>query len=137
MLGLFARSGLLILAAVLLFLSVRLHSGASGKSEKFAKIAATVGGFCAGLAFLGTFVGGWMAGVTKASPYIAAAMFLLAAGGLMVDWWKDGKPDRFAFWCAVVLPMATVFGFAQLGALGDELGRSSQQVSTAVEGVAR
>lgn len=126
------RGGSLIFAVVLLFLAKRLHGKASGKGEKPMKIIATVLGFGAGLFFLGTVVGSWMGAVAGASPYIAAALAVLTLGGLLVDWAGDGKPDKFAFWCAVFLPLALTFGYSQLSNMGDELDNRVDQVSNTV-----
>ncbi len=127
-----ARGGSFFLAAVILFLAMRLHGKGSGKGEKVAKAAATVMAFCAGLCFLATFVGGWMAKVAGISPYIAGALFLLAAGGLVIDWWRDGKPDKFAFWCAALLPLAAVYGFTQVANAGDLIDQQGERVSSTV-----
>jgi cytochrome bd-type quinol oxidase subunit 2 len=126
------RAGLLILACILLFLARRLHSGASGKGVKAMKWVATVLGFLAGLAFVGTIVGGWMATIAGASPYIAAGVFILCAGGFTVDVWKDKQPDGFAFWCAVLLPLAVIYGFAQASNVGDMLQDRGEQVSNTI-----
>lgn len=126
------RGGSLIFAVVLLFLAKRLHTKASGKGEKPMKIIATVLGFGAGLFFLGTVVGSWMGSVAGASPYIAAALAALALGGLLIDWFADGKPDKFAFWCAVFLPLAVTLGYAQLSNLGDDLDRRVDRLSTTI-----
>jgi hypothetical protein len=127
-----ARGGLLICALVIVFLARRLHKKAHGSAEKAQKILATIAAFLGGLALLGTFVGEWMGRIAGASPYLAAAGFLLAAGGLLIEWWADGKPDKFAFWCALALPLATVIGFSQLQNLGNEMGRNAEQVSTTI-----
>ncbi|MEV1315405.1 hypothetical protein AB0J14_04890 [Micromonospora arborensis] len=133
MFSLLGRAGLLICAVAILFLARRLHTKASGKAEKTQKVCATIAGFFGGLALIGTVAGEWMGKIGGASPYIAAAIFLVAAGGLLIDWWADGKPDKFAFWCAVVLPMAAIIGYAQLPKLGDAISDNAEQVSTTVE----
>jgi len=134
MLDFLGRAGLLICAVIIVFLARRLHSKASGKAEKTQKTIATVAVFFGGLAMLGTVAGDWMATVTKASPFIAAAAFILAAGGLFIDWWTDKKPDKFAFWCALALPLAIVFGLGQLSTLGEELQESGDRVQTTLDG---
>lgn len=126
------RAGLLICAVVIIFLARRLHKKASGKAEKSQKVIATLSGMLGGLSLVGTIAGEWMSKLGGASPYIAAAVFLVAAGGLLIDWWADGVPDKFAFWCAVVLPLATLVGYAQLPNLGDAISRNAEQVSSTV-----
>lgn len=137
MLEILGRGALFILALVIFFLAKRLHTKASGKAAKVQKTIATIMALLAGLTLIGTFVGEWMGNVTGASPYIAAAVFLITAGGLCIDWWTDGVPDKFAFWCALFLPLAIVFGFSQLSNLGDVIGRNAEQVSTTIQNGAR
>lgn len=137
MLELLGRGALFILAMVIFFLAKRLHTKASGKAAKVQKTIATIAALLAGLALIGTFVGGWMGEVTGASPYIAAAIFLITAGGLCIDWWTDGVPDRFAFWCALFLPLAIVFGFSQLSNVGDVISRNAEQVSNTISSQGR
>jgi cytochrome bd-type quinol oxidase subunit 2 len=125
-----ARFGLLIAAGVLLWLAKRLHSKGRGKAQKN---AAGAGAFAAGLLFIGTLFGGWMAKLTGASPWIALAVFLFAVGAFLVDVWTDKQVDRLAFWCLLIIPMAIVFGAAQLPRLGDELQKRGEQVSAEIE----
>lgn len=132
MTSILARGGLLICAIIIVFLAYRLHKKAHGQSEKAKKITATVLVFIGGLALMGTFVGTWMGKIAGASPYLAAGAFLLTAGGLIIDWWSDGKPDKFAFWCALALPLTAAFGLSQLSNLGDEIGRNADQVSNTI-----
>ncbi len=132
MTGFLVRFGLLILAGIIVFLARRLHKKAGGKSEKTQKVIATIIGFFGGVAFVGTVVGTWMNNISRASPYVAAAAFFLTAGGVLIDWWADKKPDRFAFWCAIGLPLAMVFGLAQASSVVSELGRNAQQVSSTI-----
>lgn len=128
MLGLLGRSGLLLAGLVIIWLAWRLHRK-GGRAQKItATIAALIGGMC----LVGTVVGSWMANISGASPYLAAAVCLLSCGGLIVDWWGDRQPDRFAFWCAVAVPLGIIFGLAQLSNLGDEIGKSANQVSTTI-----
>ncbi len=133
MFSLLGRAGLLICAVAIIFLARRLHSKAGGKSEKTQKVLATITGFFGGLALVGTIAGEWMGKLGGASPYLAAAAFLVAFGGLLIDWWADGKPDKFAFWCAVVLPLATIVGFSQLDNLGTAISDNAEQVSSTVD----
>lgn len=137
MTSILGRAGLLICALVIIFLARRLHKKAHGKAEKTQKIIATIAAFLGGLALLGTFVGEWMGRLAGVSPYIAVAGFLLALGGLIVEWWADGKPDTFAFWCALALPITAAFGIAQLGNFGGELNRNADQVSTTISNSTR
>ena len=134
MLDFLGRAGLLICAVIIVFLARRLHTKAAGKAEKTQKTIATVAVFLGGLALLGTVAGDWMAQVTEASPFIAAGAFILTAGGLFIDWWTDKKPDKFAFWCALLLPLAIVFGLGQLSTLGDEIEKSGDRVQTTLDG---
>lgn len=132
MTGFLVRFGLLILAGIIIFLARRLHKKAAGKSEKMQKTIATIAGFFGGVALVGTVAGTWMNNISRASPYVAAAAFFLAAGGLLIDWWTDKKPDKFAFYCAILLPLAMVYGLAQAQAVVSELGRNAQQVSSTI-----
>ena len=58
MFGIGARFGTLAIAAAILFISMRLQKS----SKRGAKNLSIIGAFLAGLAFLVTFVGGWMRG---------------------------------------------------------------------------
>ena len=131
--GFLTRAGLFICAAIIIFLARRLHAKASGKQEKVQKITATIIAFIGGLALLGTFVGDWMGKVSKASPYVAAGLFLLTFLGVLIDWWTDKKPDKFAFYCAMFLPLSAVFGLTQMSHLSDQTGKSWDRVQSTVE----
>ncbi len=124
------RFGLLIAAGALFWLARRLHS--KGRS-KMQKNVATGMAFAAGLALLGTIVGEWMGTISSASPYVAGAMFLVTVGGFVVDVWTDKQADKFAFYCALIMPLAIVFGLAQASNIGDEIGKSGGRVSSTVE----
>jgi hypothetical protein len=128
-----ARFGMAILAGVIIFLARRLHTKANGKQAKAQKITATVIVFIGGIVLIGTFVGGWMASVSKASAIVAAAVFFVAAGGLVIDWWTDKVPDKFAFWAAAVLPLAIVFGFAQVHSVTVEIGHNADRVQSTLQ----
>ncbi len=124
------RFGLAIAAFALFWLARRLHTKGRSKAQKN---AAFVGSLLAGLALMGTFVGGWMANLTSASPYIAAALFIITVGGTVVDLWTDKQADKFAFHAALVIPLAIALGAGQLSNLGDEIGRRGNEVSAVVE----
>ncbi len=124
------RFGLLIAAGCLFWLARRLHT--KGRS-KIQKNTAFVLSFLAGLALMGTFVGGWMSNLTAASPSLAAAFFLVAVGGTVVDLWTDKQADKFAFHAALLIPLAIAIGIGQMSNLGDELQRNGEQITAEIE----
>ncbi len=124
------RFGLLIAAGVILWLAKRLHT--KGRS-KVQKNVAFVAALLAGLALMGTLVGGWMTNLTSASPYLAAAFFLVAVGGTVVDLWTDKQADKFAFHAALLIPLAIAIGVGQMSNLGDELQRNGEQITAEIE----
>src|SRR5690349_14975890 len=99
MLAFLGRFGLLILAVIIIFLAKRLHDKSGGSKGK--KNTAAVIAFVGGLALMGTVVGTWMAKVTGASPFVAAAAVLVTVGIPVIDFWSNKKLDKPGFWCAV------------------------------------
>lgn len=128
------RFGLLVAAGALFWLARRLHT--KGRS-KVQKNVAFVLSFLAGLALMGTFIGGWMTSLTAASPYLAAAFFLVAVGGTVVDLWTDKQADKFAFHAALLIPLAIAIGFGQLSNLGDEIQENGNQITAEIEQAGR
>ncbi len=124
------RFGLAIAAGALFWLARRLHTKGRSKAQKN---GAFVMSLLAGLALMGTFVGGWMSNLTAASPYLAAALFLFVVGGTVVDLWCDKQADKFAFYAAAVIPIAIALGAGQLSNLGDEIQRNGETVTSVVE----
>lgn len=131
MLDFAGRFGLLVLAAIIVFLAKRLHDKSGGGKAK--KNAAAVFAFLGGLCLLGTVVGDWMGKITGASPYIAAGLFLLTAGIIVIDMWADKKADKPAFWCAVVLPLAIVFGLSQMSNVGATISKNAGTVGSTIQ----
>ncbi len=124
------RFGLLIAAGALFWLARRLHTKGRSKVQKNTAFGASL---LAGLALMGTFVGGWMSNLTTASPYLAAALFLFVVGGTVVDLWCDKQADKFAFNAALIIPLAIAIGAGQLSNLGDEIQRNGNEVTAVVE----
>ena len=124
MFGIGARFGTLAIAAAILFISHRLHKS----SKRGAKNIAVIGAFVAGLAFLVTFVGGWMRGADWLGGFSVAGL-IVCAGIVLIDWLIDKKPDKPAFWAAFALALFIVIGVANLPKAGQQIGQGGKQVT--------
>jgi len=130
------RFGAFVIAAAILFVALRVHKS-SGKHLHKTKRAGIILAFIAGLAFLPTFVGGWMADLAGVGGTIGVAGLIVCFAIVVVDWAFDGKPDSPAFFAALLLPMFVVFGVAQFPAVADQIGNSGQQVTEQMSRVGR
>ncbi len=127
MFGLAERAGTLAIAGALLFAALRVHKS-SGRHTKFTKPAGVVLAFVAGMAFLVTFVGSWMAGLAQAAGAFGVAGLIVCVSVIAVDWLLDNKPDKPAFWAAFFLAMFLVVGVSQIPAATNQIGHGGQQV---------
>lgn len=128
MYGFWERAGTFAIAAAVLFVANRLHKS-TGKHTKVSKPAGIIMAFFAGCAFLITFVGGWIAGLPGA---ISIAGLIVCAGTVAIDWFLDGKPDRPAFFAALLLAMFMVTGVAHLPQATNQIGTGVQQVTSKI-----
>lgn len=121
--------GLACVAALVLF-GLRLNKS-SGKKAKHASMVVAL---IAGCAFLATTFGGWLTG-WGAWGLFAVAGLIACLGFAAVDWLVDKKPDKVAFWCAVLLPLFLVIGLAQVPTVANMISTGGHQVGTQVSSV--
>lgn len=117
-----ARSGVFVIAAALLFTAIKLQKSSNKKAKNVSVIAA----FIAGLAALAAIAGDWMR---------AGAIGTFAVGGLIVcvciivvDWMVDKKPDRPAMYSAFALALMIVLGASNLPTVGDQISDGGSRV---------
>lgn len=128
--GFLAGLGGLAIVAGLILGGLRLNKS-SGKKAKHASMVVAL---LAGCAFLTTTFGGWLTGWGTWGLFAVAGLIacLFIAG---VDWLIDKKPDKPAFWCAVVLPMFLVIGLAQVPTVANMISTGGSQVGSQVSSV--
>jgi MFS family permease len=124
MLSVGSRFGMLLIAAALLFVAIRMNKS----SNKKAKHASIVTAFLAGLFFLGTIVGGWITGADWLTG-LGVAGLLVCACIIAVDWLADKKPDKPALYAAFALPLFIILGAASLPAVGGQIADSGHAVT--------
>lgn len=119
-----SRFGMLLIAAALLFVAIKMNKSQNKKM----KHASIVFAFIAGLFFLGTIVGQWMASAHWLSGAAAAGLIVCAAI-IAVDWLADKKPDKPAMYAAFAFGLFIVMGVAALPQVGDQIGKSGHAVT--------
>jgi phosphoglycerol transferase MdoB-like AlkP superfamily enzyme len=134
MFGLGERIGMLLIASALLFAALRVHKS-SGKHRQITSYAGVALAFLAGCGFLGTLVGSWMGRVASWAGVIGVVSLIACVVILVVDIAFDKRPDKPAFWAALILPLAIVFGTSQIPNVttlveggADQVGRQVQQM---------
>ncbi|MGA3562656.1 hypothetical protein [Melissospora conviva] len=130
------RFGAFVIAAAILFVALRVHKS-SGKHSRISKPTGVILAFIAGLGFLTTIVGAWMGQLAGFGGTLGVAGLIACIGIVAVDWGLDGRPDKPAFFAALLLPMFIVFGMAQFPAVADQIGSGGQQVTEQMSRVGR
>lgn len=124
MLSVGSRFGMLLIAAALLFVAVRMNKS----SNKKAKHASIVASFLAGLFFLGTIVGRWIAGADWLAG-VGVAGLIVCVCIIAIDWFADKKPDKPALYAAFALALFIVMGAGSLPEVGNQISDSGREVS--------
>lgn len=128
--GFLAGLGGLAIVAALIVAGLRLNKS-SGKKAKHASMILAL---LAGCAFLATTFGGWLTGWGSWGLFAVAGLIgCLAVAG--VDWLVDKKPDKPAFFSAVLLPLMLVIGLAQVPTVASMISTGGQQVGSQVSSV--
>lgn len=124
------RLGAVLIAAALLFAALRIHKA---KGKVATKITGVIFAFFAGCAFLGTIVGGWMVHLSDKIVGLSVAGLIVCAVIIAIDCLVDRKPDKPAFWAAVLLPIFIVIGGAQIPSVISQTGDGAREVGTQIE----
>jgi drug/metabolite transporter (DMT)-like permease len=122
------RFGSLILCAAFLFAALKVHKS-RGRHAKATKPAGIVLAFLAGLMFLVTVTGAWVAAFARNTGVAGAVILIVVVVILGADWLHDRRPDRAAFWAAFALGLALVVGIPQFPRVFDQIGRGGHEVT--------
>lgn len=125
--GVGPRIGALAIAAVMLFLALRLHK-LSGEHVNKTKAGGVILAFISGLLFLATIIGEWLIKFGEKLSLVGVAVLLLCLGVLAIDWAIDKKPDRPAFWSAFFLALFLAISLSQLPQVGKQAGKGSHHI---------
>lgn len=132
--GFLERFGTLAIAAALLFVAIRAHKS----SKRWAKWTGVIMAFFAGCAFLVTFVGAWMGGISAKGAGAFFVAGLIACGGIIFfDLVADKKPDKPAFWATFALAAVMVFGVASIPKATGQVGTGVDKVGTQVSRIGK
>lgn len=127
--GLWDRLGVLAIAGALLFAALKAHKSSGRKGSWAGCVLAVI----AGMFFLTTFIGGWIAAHSKALAAISVAGLIVIAAMIAFDMVGDRNPDKkSSFWASFLLPLVLVVGFAQLPAVGNQIGKGGDQVMSTI-----
>lgn len=126
------KFGTLLVAAALLYAAAKVHKS-RGKGAKVAKPAGIILAFLAGCAFLVTVVGPWMLSLAEKIVGFSVAGLIVCVAIIIVDWLLDKKPDKPAFWAALLLPLFLVLGFSQLPSVAGQIGDGAKQVGGQIQ----
>jgi heme A synthase len=125
------RFGSLILCSAFLYAAVKIHKS-TGRHGKVTKPTGIVLSFLAGLMFLVTVTGAWVAAFARNTGVLGAVILIAVIVILGADWLHDRKPDRGAFWAAFALGFAIVVGLPQMPAVGHQINRGGQMVMSSM-----
>lgn len=123
------------IAAALLFAAYRIHGVSGIRKPMVTKSIGLILAFLSGLAFLVTFVGGWMADLAQHAAGVAVAGLIVCAVIIVVDWLLDKKPDKPAFWAAFALALFLFVGVGMLPQVKDQVGDGGSEVTAELERV--
>lgn len=121
------------IAAALLFAAYRIHGVTGTRKPLVTKSIGLILAFLSGLAFLVTFVGGWMADLAEKAAGIAVAGLIVCAVIILVDWILDKKPDKAAFWAAFAFALFLFVGVSQLPQVKDQVGDGGSEITAELE----
>lgn len=125
------RFGSLILCVAFLFAALKVHKS-TGRHSKVTKPLGIGLAFLAGLMFLVTVTGAWVAAFARNTGVLGAVALIGVVVILGADWLHDRKPDRGAFWAAFALGLALVVGIPQMPKVGDQINRGGQAVMSSM-----
>lgn len=123
------RFGTLIISAAFLFAAVKVHRSMS-RHARITKPLGLILAFIAGLTFIVSVVGTWMASFAEASGVIGVVGLGICVVIIGVDWGLDGRPDRMAFWASFLLPLFIVVGWTQIPVAMHQINRGGHEVTT-------
>ncbi|WP_344613384.1 hypothetical protein [Dactylosporangium salmoneum] len=119
---------MLLIAAALLFVAIKMNKSQNKKMKHTSIISA----FLAGLFFLGTIVGNWIAGAQWLAG-VGVAGLIVCACVIIVDWLADKKPDKPALYASFALPLFIIMGAASLPAVGGQIADSGREVGNQMQ----